>query len=301
MGRIEEALRRRDAQGTLGGASATLVRPAEAFTSPWSFSDAPPPSQAEFVKDTLEPQTQGELTSFRGFNEAWLPKLVTATEPDTRLVEQFRRLAGLLHQSQVDHNTRVLMVTSADAGEGKSLTAINLALTLADSYGRRVLLVDADMRRPSLHDIVRVPNEIGLGETLKAAVAHKLPVYRISERLTLAPAGRPDRDPMTALTSTRMQELLAEASQRFDWVILDAPPVGPIMDANLLAPVTDGVLLVVRAARTRYDLVQRAVESIGRDRILGVVLNAADHARTAVYRDYYQAQGAGLDDGRDVP
>lgn len=251
MGRIEEALRRRDAQGTLGGASATLVRPAEAFTSPWSFSDAPPPSQAEFVKDTLEPQTQGELTSFRGFNEAWLPKLVTATEPDTRLVEQFRRLAGLLHQSQVDHNTRVLMVTSADAGEGKSLTAINLALTLADSYGRRVLLVDADMRRPSLHDIVRVPNEIGLGETLKAAVAHKLPVYRISERLTLAPAGRPDRDPMTALTSTRMQELLAEASQRFDWVILDAPPVGPATDARLLSQMVGGTLFVIHAGKTQ--------------------------------------------------
>ena len=180
------------------------------------------------------------------------------------------------------------MVTSAEPGEGKSTTAVNLALTLSESYKRRVLLIDADLRRPSLHEITQVPNSHGLGETLKAAGEQKLPLFRLSDTLMLAPAGRPDPNPMGALTSPRMRHMLVEASMRFDWVIIDAPPIGLIADSSLLAPLSDGVLLVVRARRTHHASAQKAVESIGRDRVLGVVLNDAEVDDCPAYYRYYQ-------------
>lgn len=291
MGRIEEALRRRNGDSIAEAPSTLRVRAGEPFESPWSFGElASQLSTGSFARVELEPGTSGPLTSFAGFDEAWLPLLVSSAAADVVLVEQFRQLAATLHQSQAAANTRVVMVTSAEPAEGKSLTALNLALTLAESYGRRVLLIDVDLRRPSLHQIARVPNDRGLGEVLKSSPPQKLPVYQLSERLTLAPAGRPDRDPMTALTSPQMQQLLSEAALGFDWVILDAPPIGPIADSHLLAPLADGVLMVVRASRTRYDSVQKAIESVGRDHVLGVVLNGADLASVTGYRDYYQAQ-----------
>jgi receptor protein-tyrosine kinase len=181
------------------------------------------------------------------------------------------------------------MITSAEPAEGKSLTSVNLALTLSESYRRRVLLIDADLRRPSLHLIAQVPNVSGLGETLTASAEHKLPVYRLSDTLMLAPAGKPDANPMGALTSPRMRQLLTEASARFDWVLVDAPPLAPIADSSLLAPLSDAALLVVRAGRTHYTSVQKAVEVLGRERIIGVVLNGARGGSSSAYGGYYQA------------
>ncbi len=154
-------------------------------------------------------------------------------------------------------------------------------------YQRKVLLIDADLRRPSLHEITQVPNTSGLSETLKATGEYKLPLFQLSDTLMLAPAGRPNSNPMTALTSPRMREMLAEASTRFDWVILDAPPIVPIADSSLLAPLTDGVLLVVRSRRTDYAAARKAVDAIGRERVLGVVLNDVQVKASRAYYHYY--------------
>jgi capsular exopolysaccharide synthesis family protein len=174
------------------------------------------------------------------------------------------------------------MVTSAQAGDGKSLTASNLALTLSESYRREVLLVDADLRRPTLHDVFGTPNVTGLNEGLKAGQSARLNTINLTNCLTLLPAGRPDPDPMGGLTSARMQHILQEASSRFDWVIVDTAPVGLLADGHILATMVDGALLVIRANITPYAAVARAVDVLGRDRILGVVLNDVEHVDVEV-------------------
>ncbi len=179
------------------------------------------------------------------------------------------------------------MVTSAMAGEGKTLTATNLALTFSESYRRSVLLVDADLRRPTLHEIFQVPNVSGLGDGLRAEKEQKLALVQVSPRLTILTAGRPDPDPMSGLTSERMKRVIEEAATRFDWVIIDTPPVGLLPDAKLLANMADATLLIVRARTTPYQYAKRAMETLGRERVFGVVLNRAEDGLGTGGYDYY--------------
>jgi len=161
-------------------------------------------------------------------------------------------------------------------------------MTLSESYGRRVLLIDADLRRPSIHEVFRVPNGTGLSDGLKSDSA-ELSLVQLSPRLSVLPAGRSDSNPMAGLTSQRMRRLVEESAQVFDWVLLDAPPVGIMPDANLVSGVTEGVIFVVAAGSTPYHLVTRAVEEIGRDNIIGVVFNriGADSMPNTQYYDHY--------------
>ena len=307
MGRIDEAMRRSGNSATLSPAAGGPAAD-DTFVSPWTFRDGPSgkpvpvpsarddraiaPKPRATASETDTPLSRAEVRPAGSFSDSWMERLVIAPGADAVLVEQFRQLAATLHHAHAENNIRVVMVTSAGAGEGKSLTAINLALTLSDSYGQRVLLIDADLRRPSLHEVVHVPGTTGLGDTLKSSVEQKLPIYRISDTLVLVPAGQPDPDPMLALTSSRMQQILAEASTRFDWVLIDAPPIAPIVDSSLLAANIDAAILVVRAGQAQYADVKRAIESLGRERIIGVVLNAADELETALYRHTYPADPA---------
>jgi capsular exopolysaccharide synthesis family protein len=176
--------------------------------------------------------------------------------------------------------------------EGKSLTATNLALTLSGSYEKRVLLIDADLRRPSLHAVLNMPNDEGLSTVLNDSRQSRLPIMKVQENLWLLPAGRPDPNPTSLLTSPAKQQLLAEAETQFDWVIIDTPPVGLMPDANLLAALVDAAIVVVHAGRTPFPLVRKAVDAIGLERVLGVVLNRAERSAAAAaynfgYYDYY--------------
>jgi len=212
--------------------------------------------------------------------------------PESR--EQYRRLAATLHHAQTASGIKVVMIASAVPGEGKTLTAANLALTFSESYKRTVLLIDADLRRPAMHTVFRIDNTSGLTDGLLAPDERRLPVRQVSTRLAVLPAGRASSDPMAGLTSDRMRRLIEEARDAFDWVIIDTPPVGLLPDANLLAAMVDGAVVVVKAGSTSYDLVKRAVDAIGRQRILGVVLNRAasdSHgAGSKYYNHYYAAQ-----------
>jgi capsular exopolysaccharide synthesis family protein len=183
------------------------------------------------------------------------------------------------------------MITSAAAGEGKTLTATNLALTLSQSYRRNVLLIDADLRRPSVHQVFQIPNVLGLNDGLKSETDEKLSLIQITENLTVLPAGRPDPDPMSGLTSDRMRRVVREAAARFDWVLIDTPPVGYLPDANLLAAMVDVALFVVRAGRSPFRLIQRALDAVGRNRIMGVVLNAVKESDDVVGYGYYGYYG----------
>jgi capsular exopolysaccharide synthesis family protein len=180
------------------------------------------------------------------------------------------------------------MVTSALVGEGKTLTAANLALTLSESYQKRVLLIDADFRRPSLHVVFGIEPHSGFSAGL---TSDEQPVRaaQLSTFLSVLPGGQPTSDPIAALTSDRMRRLIAEARDSFDWVILDTPPIALLSDASLVASITDGALIVVKAASTSSDLVERAVQAVGRERVLGIVLNrATEQVQSSEYYEYYR-------------
>ena len=201
--------------------------------------------------------------------------------------EQYRRLAASLHHAQEDTGIKVLMITSAVPGEGKTLTAANLALTFSESYLRSVLVIDADLRRPSQHSVFKLDNSSGLSEGLYAISERPMKVRRVSDNLSVLPAGRATSDPMAGLTSSRMQRLLAQAREMFDWVIIDTSPVGLLPDANLLTTFADAVVMVVRAGETPYPVVQKAMAAVGKEKLLGVVLNRAERGASVSEYDYY--------------
>jgi capsular exopolysaccharide synthesis family protein len=220
-----------------------------------------------------------DLPDFITYNPKLDGKLVGTVDISAAAIEQYRRVAATLHHSQVEQGIRVIMVTSAVPSEGKTLTAANLALTLSESYRRQVLLIDADLRRPAMYDVFQLPTVTGLSDWLTTRKERKLTAVRISEHLAYIPAGHPDPDPMSGLTSDRMGRLVKEAAAMFDWVIIDTPPVALLSDANLLTRNVDGVLLVIRAGVTPYELIQRAVQAVGRERLIGVVMNQTkEHA-----------------------
>jgi capsular exopolysaccharide synthesis family protein len=230
---------------------------------------------------------QSSLGAFQGFGDIASGKLVVMPSVPHAAVEQYRRLAAALHHTQLQKETKVVMLTSASPGEGKTLTSVNLALTLSQSYRRKVLLIDADLRRPNVHQLFQLPNVLGLSDGLKSDTEKKLSLIQVSEHLTVLPAGRPDPDPMGGLTSERMRRIVQQAAARYDWVLIDTPPVGFLSDANLLVAMVDVAIFVVRAGKSPYRLIQRALDAVGRDRILGVVLNAvAENVDVAGYNYY---------------
>src|SRR5262249_48793934 len=195
---------------------------------------------------------------------------------NTVVVEQFRHLAAALHHAQLRSSCKTVMIASAVEAEGKTTTAANLALTFSHSHRRRVLLVDADLRRPSIHALFELSNKEGLSDALKIVTPNTpLPLQHVSPTLSVLTAGQPTSDPMSALVSDMMKEFMREAAQQYDWVVLDTPPVALLSDANLLSAMIDVAIVVVNAERTPYPLVRRAVEAIRPTKVLGTLLNRA--------------------------
>ncbi len=284
MGRIDEALKRTEADG---GPRPSTSR-GQLFKPAWSVTD----EETEATPDlTIEPTSiltspgarPGQDVGLARFSSQWHERLAGGAGSDQGLVEQFRRLAGVLHHAQQANGLSSVMITSAAPGDGKTLTAVNLALVLAESYRYNVLLVDADLRRPSISSVVDLSDGSGLSEALSATTEQKLALLPITPRLTLLPAGQPIANSIEALTSPRMKQILDEAATRFDWVILDAPPVGPTADARLLTQLVGRTLFVIHAGQTQHPEVQKAIDTLGREHILGVVLNGVRDAASPVY------------------
>ncbi len=212
-------------------------------------------------------------------------RLVTATSSSVSL-EQYRKLGAVLHEAQARNQSKTVMITSALPHEGKTLTVVNLALTLSESYARRVLIIDADLRCPSLHTILDIPNDRGLSETLHDG-QHGLPIRELSRSLSVITGGKPGRTPLAGLSSKRMAELLQECAERFDWILIDTPPVGVLPDAQVLARLVGEVILVIRAGSTPAAAIERAVAELGgADAISGTVLNRVEQ-RQIPDADYY--------------
>jgi capsular exopolysaccharide synthesis family protein len=233
-------------------------------------------------------QATGPLAVFRGFRKDVVEKLTIENGATGAMVEEYRKLAATLHHAQGVHGLKTVMVSSAAAGEGKTLTSVNLALTLSESYRRQVLLIDCDLRKPSIHEIFQVQNTAGLIDVLTHGPDKKVPLVEVSSHLKLLLSGGISPDPMSLLSSQTVHHLLKDAVEVFDWVIVDTPPAAFLPDCNLLASAVDAAVLVVRAFDTPYPLTQRAVEAIGREKILGVVMNRAERpVTTKYYYGYY--------------
>jgi len=327
MSRVEEALRRAAAQAA-GGPRTVEEAPVVAEAAPDldpealarepyplemperrqpsgrrrvavpSFSTgAPNVQKAEPVRpETPRPENPRPEALLERLDTNLVEKVVIDRNTNAASREQYRRLAATLHHAQSANGIKVVLITSAVQGEGKSLTATNLGLTFSESYKRSVLLIDADLRRPTLHTSFRVDNTGGLSEGLISREQRRLPVRQVSQRLAILPAGQPSADPMAGLTSDRMRQLLDEAREAFDWVIIDTPPVVLLPDANLLGSMADAAVLVVRAETTPYDLVTRALAAIGRDRVLGVVLNNSRTGMGGQYGEYIDYYGQRADE-----
>jgi capsular exopolysaccharide synthesis family protein len=181
-----------------------------------------------------------------------------------------------LHDWQAATRAKTLMITSALPHEGRTLTVVNLALTLSESFARRVLVIDADLRAPALHTVLDIPNNRGLSEALRDG--HPALCYTVvSSRLSALSAGKPASSPLAGLTSNRMSEILEECASYFDWVLIDTPPVGRLPDPHALARLVGGILLVIGARSTPAAAVAKAVAEFGGpDAIVGTVLNRVE-------------------------
>jgi len=205
------------------------------------------------------------------------PHLVAITEPRSPECEQFRALRTRLLQAGERERKRAFVVTSAGVGEGKTLTALNLAWLMAQTDGVTALVIDADLRQPCAADYLGIEADCGLSEVLTGETKLAEAIIKLEPSgLHLLPGGAAREDVAELLSGPRFGRLLDEARKHFDYIIIDAPPLGVFTDANLLINRADAALLVVRASKTRYSVIDRLLEQLPRERLLGVVLNRAD-------------------------
>src|SRR6266567_2966037 len=299
MSRIDDALARARTVGreelqppvaTAPAAATGLEFPVEpgAPTDPLHFDEFTEGPSEETNQDVAAAviDVDGDLSTLPGVEKLMVNSRLT------RPVEQYRRLAARLLMARAESGTQLVMVTSAFPAEGKTLTSSNLALTLSESYKRDVLLIDGDLRRPTIHELFRIPNVSGLNDGLQLGAERKIPLINYTDHLSILTAGRPDSDPMSVLSGERMRRVLREAKKRFEWVIIDTPPVALLPDAHLLSGLVDAVLLVIQSGQTPLPALKMAVQAVGRERVLGVVLNRADNPIASAAYDYYGNYGA---------
>jgi non-specific protein-tyrosine kinase len=204
--------------------------------------------------------------------------LITITDPNSAVAEAYRRLRTNLEFTSLDQPLRTLLVTSAGPDEGKSTTLANLAVSIAQA-GRRVILVDSDLRRPSLHEVFGLDNRDGL-TTFVGQPTGDVPLYDTTvDGLRVLTSGPLPDIPADLIASPAMETLIAKLREQADIVLFDAPPVVTVTDTAVLASRVDGVLIVVNAGRTRREYAQRARAMLEKvhARVVGAVLTNAPH------------------------
>jgi capsular exopolysaccharide synthesis family protein len=205
------------------------------------------------------------------------PHLIAVSQPRSAYTEQFRSLRTKVLEAGERLQMRAIVVTSAGIGEGKTLTALNLAWLLAQTEGVRALVIDSDLRRPCANDYLGIDAPVGLSEVLGGQLRLEDAIVRLEPSgLHLLPGGRPRDDVAELLSGPSYARLLTEVRRMFDFIIIDAPPLGIFTDANVLMSRADGGLLVVRAGKTRYSTVDKLLDQMPKERLLGVVLNRTE-------------------------
>jgi capsular exopolysaccharide synthesis family protein len=281
MGKVYDALRRAEEQRNqrvreTAAAPAAPVAPeiqvppaASPERTPAPTIPARPPRKAFwkrwFARSPSDvPETVGGLNKRR----------IAMLQPESYVAEQFRTLRSRIDSLAAQQPLRTIAVTSAVAGEGKTTAAVNLALVSAMSVGRRVLLVDCDLRRPKVHQALGLRVDAGLAELLEAEAAVEDAIVEVQgSSLRVLPVRSLPPNPSELLASTRMSELIEQLSEGHDRVILDVPAILGIPDAKIITDLCDGMLFVVKADSTAAEEVTSALEVVDRRRVLGVVLN----------------------------
>ncbi len=215
------------------------------------------------------------------------PRLVAASFPRSYASEQYRTLKTKLYQMRESSKLKTILVTSAVPAEGKTLTSVNLALTIAQEINQRVLLIDADLRKPSVHRTLELPQRTGLAEMLREELpADSVIAPSPFENLFLVQSGSVPENPAELLNTQGMRDFLTRVSEGFDWVILDSPPLLQLADAELLSTMVDGILLVVRAFHTPADYVRKSARSLQGKKVLGIVFNGNEAPKHSKYYYY---------------
>jgi capsular exopolysaccharide synthesis family protein len=228
------------------------------------------------------------------------PHLVAVTQPRSGHTERFRALRTRILHAGERKKMRAFVITSAGIMEGKTLTALNLSWLLAQTDGVTALLIDGDLRNPCAADYLGLEADVGLSEVLAGEATLEESVVRLEPAgLHLLPGGSRRDDVAELLSGPRFSAVLAAARRMFDYIIIDAPPLAVFTDATVLINRADAAIIVARANRTRFGALERALEPLPRERLLGVVLNDSDEdvsEHNYYYYRRYGNRGAGLDD-----
>ena len=233
----------------------------------------------------------GKRLALAASNEA--VELITQVRPQSQMAESYRALRTSLLLTNLGAPPKVIMVTSALPQEGKSTTSINCAIVLAQK-GVRVLLIDADLRRPSIHKTLGMGPRSGLSNVLTGSTTLQQAITRtpILPNLHVLPAGTPPPNPAELLASTNMKDVLAQLREEYDHIVLDTPPTLSVTDAVVLSPRADAVVLVIRSGQTTKQALRRSRDVLMQvnAKVSGVLLNAVDLSSPDYYY-YYEYQG----------
>ena len=215
---------------------------------------------------------------------------IVEKKPKSISAESYRTLRTKIQYSSFDKEIRTIVVTSSEPGEGKSTVVGNLALSFAQSY-KSTIIIDCDLRKPSLHKKFRISNMVGLSDILIGRKSLVEAVNQYNENMHIITSGKIPPNPAEMLGSKAMERLIAELKEIYDVIILDSAPLQAVTDAQILSTKSDGTILVVRAEKTKRDSVASAKELLDKvnANVLGVVLNATENRRGKYY--YYYGHG----------
>lgn len=216
-------------------------------------------------------------------------KLITLRKPKSPISESYRMLRTNLDYIDIDKEDKTIVITSANMAEGKTSTVCNLAVTMADA-GKKVLLVDCDLRKPKVHKNFDIGNEEGLVNILVEGVFSEAVISELDDvpNLKIIPSGPLPPNPSEILASNAMNNLISRLKREYDIILFDAPPVCSVTDAALLSNIADGVILVIAAANTQIEsakLAKKLLQKVGAN-ILGVVLTKVDKSKSRSYYYY---------------
>lgn len=203
--------------------------------------------------------------------------IITHTDPKSPISEAFRNMRTNVHYTNIDKEIKVIQITSSIQSEGKSTITANYAVTLAQS-GKKVLIIDCDLRRPNIHRMFALPNINGLTNVLiRENQLEKCIKYTKVEDLFVLVAGPIPPNPSEMLESNRMKEIITTVRENFDVIILDSPPVLPVSDALIISNLADGTIVNVAVGITEKDLFKRTIDSLENvgSNIIGTVVNKA--------------------------
>jgi capsular exopolysaccharide synthesis family protein len=291
MSRIHDALKRAEQEraASMGTHVESTLEPQPVEAQPIAM---PPLQQAQ--REAVMPSSgmNYETMLARCPQAEWNPDQRTMLffgEDENRIgTEEFRTLRSRLYQIREKMSLKRLLVTSALPKEGKSFVAANLAQVLVRQHGRRVLMIDGDLRNPGMHRHLGTGSTPGLSDYLLGECDEMAAMQRgPMENLFFLPAGRNVSGAAELLSNGRLKLLLQRVEPMFDWIILDSSPVIPVSDATLIANSCDGIIMVVRSNETPSEMAKRAREEFPDKLLLGVVLNGTPSDKLARSKYYY--------------